>query len=107
MTSQINHHLKSHSNWKATISLLFGVLSLIPFIFLGLIIIEVIQKPIPIPAAPLIDLILFPGAPLIALSGLIFGIKGLKSKKKNMAMVGIVFSTIGLLVSIIYHSFVW
>ena len=45
-------------------------------------------------------LIILLGAPLVALLGLIAGVKGLGTIKKNFAIAGIVLSLIGLLASI-------
>lgn len=97
MTNQTLQQSKSDSEGKAIISLILGVISISPNIFLPLL-----ADIIPFAIAPMIGFYLFLIISLIALIGLISGILGLKSTKRNFAIAGIVLCLIGLLVPLYY-----
>lgn len=102
MTNQIAQQSKSISINKAITSLVLGIISIIPFI-----IIELMSRLLPVMWLSTINIsiIFFLIAPLIALIGLISGVMGLKSTKKNFAIAGIVLCVIGLLVPLYYFLF--
>lgn len=100
MENQITQSPKSNSKGKAVASLVLGVISmtlgLMPevFLFLGMN---------PMAPSPILNIVFL--LPIVALFGVILGILGLKSTKRNFAIVGIVLCIIGLLVPIIFFLF--
>jgi len=85
------------SNWKAIISLISGIISILPLIG-RLFVVYWIKT---IPAGEFIGYFLTK-TPLLAFIGLILGIFGLKSAKRNFAIAGIILCSIGLLVPLYY-----
>jgi len=96
MTNQINHQSKPDPRGKAVVSLALGILSviisLLPVLFLLL-------GMNPMAPSPILNIVF--SLPLVVLIGLILGILGLKSTKRNFAIAGIVLCAIGLIVPII------
>ena len=88
-----------NSEKKATVSLVLGIISVIPIIIIEFAAkITLYMGPTPV----IVPFIYFLIDPLIALLGLILGIKGIKSTKRIFSIIGILFSLIGLVVPIIY-----
>lgn len=96
----MEHNQQFNSNIKTNISLVSGIISLIIgllptiFIFLGMN---------PMSPSPILNIVFL--LPLIALIGLIFGLMGLRSSKRKIAITGIVLCIIGLLSPIILIIF--
>ena len=82
---------------KAITSLILGIISILPLI--GRIFVIYWIKTIP--AGELIRYLLM-RIPLLAFIGLILGILGLKSTKKNFAIAGIILCLIGLIIPLYY-----
>ncbi len=91
MTNQVTKESKSNHKNKAITSLILGILSTIPIIILF--------------SRSFLPTKLF-FLSLFSIVGIVFGVKGLKSTKKNIAIAGIIFSTIGLF-GLIILLFVW
>lgn len=98
--NQITQQPKFDPKRKAIASLIFGIISISPNIFLPLL-----ADIIPFAIAPLLGFYLFLIIFLFAIIGLVFGILGLKSTKRNFAIAGIVLCLIGLLVPLYYFLF--
>ena len=96
MTNQIIQQLKLDQKWKAIISLILGLISLISG--KEVIYIYATYKGV----GDWILLIYF----TIPILGIILGKMGLKSTKKGLAVVGIVLSVVGLLGTIIFYLFI-
>jgi hypothetical protein len=77
MEREINQKTKASPNWQAISSLILGVISLPLGMFLGII-----------------------GAGLPAWLGFIFGVMGLKSPARYIAMVGIVLCITGFVIGV-------
>lgn len=90
MIDQINKSSKSEPNWKASASLISGIISVSPIIITFLTRFQVII------GAGMLSLMAVP----IAIIGIIFGIMELKSTKKRLALMGFILSLIGLGTSI-------
>ena len=99
MANQINSQLKSDPKTKAFISLILGIVSGVPTIYA--LMINLFDIKISMAESALMGFILPRGA-LLAVVGLIFGVLGLKSSKKNFAIAGIILCSIGLLVPLYY-----
>jgi len=100
MTNQVKSQSKINSKGKAIASLVFGIISISPNILVRLLV-----DIIPFAIAPVIGFFLFIITSLGAIIGLILGIMGLKSTKRNFAIAGIVLNAIGLLVPLVYFLF--
>lgn len=93
---------KNTQNWKAILSLIMGVVSIIPIMHLlismgnGLMSALVFVSPI-----EAFSLSIF------SIPGMIFGIMGLKSGRKKLAIVGIIFSVIGFISVIYFLLILW
>ena len=100
MANSINQQSEPDSKRKAIFSLILGLISLILglfpllFLFLGMN---------PMAPSRILNIVFL--LPITILVGLIFGIMGLKSTKRNFAIIGIVLSVIGLLVPLYYFLF--
>jgi len=93
MTNQINQQSKSNTEGKAVLSLILGLIgSLMWYPFL-IIFGGILRWVLTAFQVAIIGSILL----LIPIMGLLFGVQGKKSTKKKMALVGIVFSTVGLI----------
>ena len=99
MSNQIKQASKHNSTWRAFTSLILGILT-------GILIITPFTILLPfgelMELGPVIAFVEFKIVPLLALIGLIFGILGLKSTKKNFAIAGIILCLIGLIVPLYY-----
>jgi len=99
MVNQIKQVSKYDSGWKALISLILGILSVI-------LIMAPFKILLPFGAlmglGPLIAFIEFKIVPLLAFIGLILGITSLKSTKRKFAIAGIILCLIGLLIPLYY-----
>jgi len=102
MIDQVNQQVKSNPKWGVIASLILGIISMIP-----VAIIELMSRLAPVMWLSTINIsaIFFIIAPLIALIGLILGIRALKSTKRNFAISGIILCIIGLLVPLYYFLF--
>lgn len=101
MTNQTIQPAKSNSKGKAIISLVLGIISISPLIIAKVLIIVV-----PIPQlGPIVNTLFFQIGPLFAIIGLMLGIMGFKSSKRNFAIAGIMLCVIGLLVPLYYFLF--
>jgi len=93
-------------NKKATISLMLGIISFLPIIILKIILPHLrvpLIIPFSLPFVPIIILfITIFITPLLSIIGLISGILGLKSEKRNIAKIGIILCTTGLLLTLYY-----
>ena len=104
MTNQNIQQSKTDHKGKAIVSLVLGVISITPFIILKLMIylggkgIIAISGELSVYGAGYVFYLI---APAVGLVGLILGILGLKSTKKNFAIAGIVLCVIALLVLLI------
>jgi len=87
MTDQINQHSKLDPKEKAIVSLVLGIVSVILLMSIRLI---------PMALASLGSFVVGVLLPLISIAGLILGVIGLKSTKKNFAITGIVLCLISL-----------
>jgi len=101
MINQVKRQSKINSKGKAITSLVLGIISMGPFIIAKLLI---IIAPIP-QLGPIVSTFFFQIGPLIAIIGLVLGIMGLKSTKRNFAIAGIILCLIGLLVPLYYFLF--
>jgi hypothetical protein len=102
MTNQVNQQPKPNPKGKAVVSLLLGIISGISVITI-IIVIELLSRFGGLPMVmPLAEFVFYRMAPLIAIIGLILGILGLKSTKRNFAIAGIILCLIGLLTPLYY-----
>ena len=106
MKKQITQHSSSEKN--AIISLVLGILSGGLF-GLMILIAELTARYIQVPPVGLLEMfgsflaiLVFLFIPLLGIIGLILGIFGLKSAKRNFAIAGIILCSIGLLVPLYY-----
>lgn len=104
MTDQINQRFQPSQRGKAITSLVLGAISGFPMIMF-IILLEFLHFIPPMTTTPFLNIIFFPMLPLIAIIGLIFGIKSLKSTKRNFAVVGIILCVIGLVIPLYYFLF--
>ena len=98
---------KTNSKRKAIISLILGVVSIIPTILIG-----ILGTVLYLTKAPsIIEIIPFSGSTIFilffisifsAITGIILGVQGLKSTKRKFAIAGIIFCLIGLLIPLYY-----
>jgi len=82
MANQIIKQPKTDQKWKAITSLIAGIISITPIIILFSR--SFLPK----------KMFLFS---FFSIIGIVFGVKGLRSTKKNIAIGGIIFSIIGLI----------
>ena len=87
MTDQIIQQSKTDLGRKATISFILGIVNVILLTSIRLI---------PMALASFGSFVVGIILPLVAIIGLIFGILGLKSTKRNFAIAGILLCVIGL-----------
>jgi hypothetical protein len=99
MTNQINRQLKSDSKIKAFVSLILGIISSSPAMYS--LVVNLFNIHISMEESALIGFMLS-REPLLAVIGLILGILGLKSTKRNFAIAGIILCLIGLLTPLYY-----
>jgi len=95
----------SNSKRKAITSLALGIISVIPIITREWILPSLVLAPMLPPILELIFFIIFFILPLFGLPGVILGMIGLKSTKRNFAIAGIILCIIGLVTPILYFVF--
>jgi len=99
MTNQDKQQTKLDAKNTAIISLILGIISVIPIIqFLSS------ENPSAFRAFHSLKTVLFLSA--FSILGMILGIKGLNSSKKKLAIGGIIFSIVGVL-GLIFFLYMW
>jgi len=107
MVNQLNQQSNPNPKGKAIASLVMGIISGISVITI-IITIELLTRlgALPMTPMPLGEFMFYWIDPLIAIIGLILGVLGLKSTKRNFAIAGIILCLIGLLFPLYYFLFV-
>jgi len=96
MIHKINHQIKHNQRGKAIGSLILGIINVTIGILPGLFLLLGMNPMAPSPILNIVFLL-----PLLAFIGFFLGIKGLKSTKRNCAIVGIILCGISVLLPLL------
>lgn len=100
MTNQTIQQPKIDQKRSAIASLVLGIISIILYLIPGLFLFFGMN---PMSPPSILNIVFL--SPLLDLLGLILGILGLKSTKRNFAIAGIILCLVGLLVPLYYFLF--